>query len=472
MPRAATTPHQIDLWRGISSENQRIEFKEAKNQFDYEKSLKYCVALANEGGGILLFGIQDKPPRPVVGSAFCTDIVDMAEKLFTQLGFRIDIEEVQHTDGRVVVFHIPSRPRGTAYNLKGTYLMRSGEQLVPMTEDHLRTIFAEGEPNWLEEHSHLDLESEQVLELLDSEAFFSLLQLPYPANSKSVVNRLITDRLVDEIDGKYAIRRLAGLLLAKHLDEFPDLARKAPRVVVYIGTSKLETRIDRTGNKGYAVGFQGLVNFILEQLPQNEVIEDAIRKSVKLVSSSVVRELVANALIHQDFSIGGSSVMMEIYSDRMEISSPGDPIVPVQRFIDGYQSRNERLADFMRRFGICEEKSSGIDRVIMETEIYQLPAPNFRAGQKRTHVTIYGPIEFEKMDRNDRVRACYQHCALKYVMNQNMTNQTLRDRFQLPETKSAIISQIISYSIEENLIKLDSSVGPSKKYARYLPYWA
>src|SRR4030067_783028 len=176
----------------------------------------------------------------------------------------------------------------------------------------------------------------------------------------------------------YSIRRLCALLLAKHLDDFPDIARKAARVVVYVGTSKLDTRLDQTGTKGYAVGFQGLVRFIMNQLPQNEVIADALRKEVKLVPEVVIRELVANALIHQDMRITGSSVMVEIYGNRIEISNPGEPIVPVERFIDGYQSRNERLADLMRRMGICEEKSSGIDRVVQAAELYQLPAPDFR----------------------------------------------------------------------------------------------
>ncbi len=158
---------------------------------------------------------------------------------------------------------------------------------------------------------------------------------------------------------------------------FPDVARKAPRVVVYTGTSKLETKLDQSGVRGYAVGFQGLVRFVMEQLPQNEIIEDALRKEVKLVPEIVIRELVANTLIHQDFTMSGSSAMVEIYSNRIEFSNPGEPVVPVERFIDGYQSRNERVADLMRRMGICEEKSSGIDRVVHTAELFQLPAPIF-----------------------------------------------------------------------------------------------
>jgi predicted HTH transcriptional regulator len=469
----ATTVEQIDLWRKLPSEHQRFEFKEAKTTFDKDKLHRYCVAIANEGGGFLVLGIADKPPRPVVGTQAYPNTITTAERLFENLGFRVDVEEVGHPDGRVLVFHIPPRPRGTAYHVDGAYLMRSGQQLLPMSEDCLRQIFAEGKPDWLEEHSKTGLDSQQVVELLDTQRFFELLKLPYPTEQSGVINRMMQERLIDDSGGRYAIRRLGALLLAKRLTDFPDIARKAPRVVVYPGTSKLETRLDRCAAPGYAVGFQDLVRFVMEQLPQNEVIKNALRKEVKLVPDIVVREIVANAPIHQDFTIGGSSAMIEIYIDRMEVSNPGDPIVPVERFIDGYQSANERLADLMRRMGICEEKGSGIDKVIHAAEAYQLPAPDFRTDHRRTIVTIYGPRDFDVMDRDDKVRACYQHCALKWVMAARMTNQSLRSRFHLAQAKTVVVSQIITATVEAGMIKPDEKVtSASRRFARYVPFWA
>jgi ATP-dependent DNA helicase RecG len=467
-----TTPEQIDLWRQVASEHPRLEFKEAKNQYDSRKLYEYCVAIANEGGGNLVLGVADKPPRPVVGTQAFRDPVEMTGKLFEAVGFRVDIEEVIHPNGRVLVFHIPSRPKGTAYHLDGKYLMRSSESIVPMSEDQLRRIFAEGQPDWLEEPSKNDLDAQDVVDLLDTQSFFDLLRLPYPTDRIGVIDRLRRERLIDEGSGRWAIRRLGALLLAKRLDDFPDLSRKAPRVVVYTGASKAETRLDQTGTKGYAVGFQGLIRFVTEQLPQNEVIEDALRKDVMLVPSVAIRELVANALVHQDLAITGASVMVEIYRDRVEISNPGEPIVPVDRFIDGYQSRNERLADLMRRMGICEEKSSGVDRVVQVAELYQLSAPDFRSAYRRTVVTLFGPQPFEKMDRNDRVRACYQHCCLRYVTGETMSNQSLRERFKLPESKAETASRIIRDCIDSRLVKPENQESGSKRYARYLPYWA
>jgi len=467
-----TTPAQIDLWRSAPSEHQRLEFKEAKNQLDSQKLFRYCVAIANEGGGQLVLGIKNAHPRDVVGTSAFQDPIGTAERIFNAVGFRVDVEEVAHPDGRVVVFRIPSRPKGTAYNLDGAYLMRSGEELVPMSEDQLRKIFAEGQPDWLEERASDTLEAEAVIELLDTQSFFELIKRPYPTDRSGVLDRLIQERLIDQTDGEYTIRRIGAVLLAKRMADFPDVSRKVPRVIVYTGNSKLETRLDQMGKMGYAVGFQRLVHFVMSQLPQNEVIKDSLRQEVKLIPEIAIRELVANALVHQDFRMSGASVTIEIYSNRVEISNPGEPIVPTERFIDGYQSRNERLADFMRRVGICEEKSSGIDKVVNAAEVFQLPAPDFRTSHKRTVVVIFGPRDFEDMDRNDRIRACYQHCALRWVTGQPMTNQSLRDRFHLPESKSAIVSQIIAATIEAGQIKLDEKAGASRKFARYLPVWA
>ncbi len=148
-----TTPQQIDLWRQAPTEDRRLEFKEARNQYGFGKLCEYCVAIANEEGGYLLLGISDSPPRPVGGTRAFQNPVKTEGQLFQKLGFRVEVEEVNHPEGRVLVFHIPSRPRGTAYDLDGRYLMRVGESLETMTEDQLRLIFSEGMLSW-NQHAH------------------------------------------------------------------------------------------------------------------------------------------------------------------------------------------------------------------------------------------------------------------------------------------------------------------------------
>lgn len=350
--------------------------------------------------------------------------------------------------------------------------MRAGEQLVPMSPDQMKRIMAEGEPDWALKPAMMECDGGKIVQLLDTQSYFDLLHLPYPATRDAVLDRFAGERLIERSGSLWTITNLGAILFSKKLDAFDRLARKAPRVIVYDGTDKLKTKLDKPDMKGYAVGFQGLVEFINGQVPSNEVIEQALRRDVKMFPEIAVRELVTNALIHQDFTEPGASVMIELYADRMEISNPGKPFISPDRFIDEYQSRNERLADLMRRLGICEEKGSGVDKVIQAVETYQLPAPDFRVGEKRTSVLLFSHQKIEEMDRNDRIRACYQHCCLRYVMNRKMTNQSLRGRFKLPESKVATASQIIAATVDAGKIKVADPAQTSTRYRSYVPFWA
>lgn len=469
------TLETLEKWLNAPAETERLEFKEAKQQYDTTKLLRYCVALANEGGGYLVLGVTDKLPRRVVGSqAFpsSTALNDIKALIVDKLRFRVDATELLHPDGRVLVFKVPTRPVGQPLAFDGAYLMRVGEDLVAMTPDVLKRIFAEDQQDWFCQAARCDASADDVIALLDTQTYFELLKIPYPTTRDAVLERLQSQQLIKLTAHGWTITNLAAILLAKKLDAFsPTLARKAPRVVIYEGINKLKTRNDTTGIRGYAVGFNALVDFVHSAAPQNRFIEEVVREEVKMFPEQALRELIANALVHQDFLATGTSVMIEMYSDRIEISSPGIPPIKVERFIDENRSRNEQLADIMRRFGICEEKGSGIDKVVNAAEVFQLPAPDFRVGDTRTTAVLFAHQDFANMSKTDRIRACYQHCCLLYVSNQRMSNQTLRERFRLSESQAATVSQIIGYTTKAGLIKADQSESTSTRYARYLPFW-
>lgn len=434
------------------------------------------MALANEGGGHLVLGVSDKLPRRVVGTqAFvaATDLNGIKSRIVDKLRFRVETVELAHADGRVLVFEVPSRPVGQPLEFDGAYLMRAGEDLLPMTPDQLRRIFAEGQPDWFSQTAKKGASADEVIALLDTQTYFDLSRLPYPTTREGVLSRLTGEDLIVQSGGGWTITNLAAILLAKRLDAFsPALARKAPRVVIYDGIDKTATREDKSGNRGYAVGFESLVDFVHSAAPQNRSIEQAVREEMKMFPKQAVRELIANALVHQDYQATGASVMIEMYADRVEISNPGMPPIRVERFIDEYRSRNERLADFMRRLGICEEKGSGVDKVVKASEVFQLPAPDFRVSELRTTAVLFAHQDFATMSKPDRIRASYQHCCLMYVSNQRMSNQSLRERFGLPESKAATVSLVIGAAKESGLIKADESETSSTRYARYLPFWA
>lgn len=470
------TLETLQSWLNIPSETEHLEFKEAKTQFDTNKLFRYCAAIANEGGGYLILGVTDNAPRKITGtSAFSTqnDINDIKHRIVDKLHIRVNVIELYTPEERVLVFEVPARCCGKAIDVDGAYWMRSGASLVPMTQDMLRKIFAEGQPDWLSQPAKESSTPDEVIALLDTQKYFDLLKAPYPTNRDAVLAKLESDGLIIRTPKGWRILNLSALLLAKKLDSFSFvLARKAPRVIIYEGGDKLKTKTDITGNRGYAVGFEDLLEFVYSSAPQNHIIEQVIREEAKMFPKQALRELIANALVHQDFSDSGASVSIEMYNDRIEISNLGLPLTKVERFIDGYKSRNERLADIMRRLGVCEEKGSDVDKVIASVEAYQLPAPDFRVSDIRTIAVMFSHKDFSDMSKTDRIRACYQHCCLMYVSNKKMTNQSLRERFGLPESASATISVLISTTKTDGLIKQDDSETNSTRYANYLPSWA
>lgn len=314
---------------------------------------------------------------------------------------------------------------------------------------------------------------DEVLRQIDYPAYFELLGLPLPENRRAILDALTSDNLILPCDaGGWNVTNLGAVLFAKELRNLPSLRRKAVRVIQYRGRSRIETRREQVWGKGYASGFEGLIQFINGLLPSNEVIEEALRKTVPRFPELAVRELVANALIHQDFAVTGAGPTVEIFEDRIEITNPGVPLVDTQRFVDTPpRSRNESLASFMRRIGICEERGSGIDKVVFEVEFYQLPAPLFEAPNEFTRTVLFAHKALANMDTAERVRACYLHACLKYVERDFLTNASLRKRFGIEEKNRAVVSRYIREAVNGGMIKAFDE-NASGRMMKYVPFWA
>lgn len=254
--------------------------------------------------------------------------------------------------------------------------------------------------------------------------------------------------------------------------EFRSLRRKAVRVIAYKDNSRVESIREQEGARGYATGFEGLIGYINALLPSNEVIGQALRKTVPMYPELAVRELVANALLHQDFFVTGSGPMIEIFSDRMEINNPGIPLVQTDRFLDTPpRSRNEALASFMRRIGVCEERGSGVDKVVFQTEYFQLPAPAFEVIGENTRAVLFAHRPLTKMDKGDKIRACYLHACLKYVNREYLTNRSVRERFGIEQQNMAAASRLIKESVEAGVI-IPYETGAAPRLMKYIPWWA
>lgn len=484
-----TTEDFARLVRSLAAlprETDWVEFKlnnsEPQQIGNNISALSNSSALNRDSTAYIIWGIEDKG-HSIVGTTFRPREArkggqELENWLVTQLEPSIDLQIREgEIDGKhVVIFEIqpatttPVRFRGCDYIRVGSYTKKLADH--PEKERALWRLF--GEVPFEDGIASSGVSSDDVLALIDYPKFFGLMNQPLPDNRVAILRKLESENVIRPKDhDRFDITNLGGILFAVSLDKFPRLARKALRVVIYRGDNRFETLKEKPGVRGYAVGFEGAVSFINSQLPQNEQIEQALRHEVRMYPEIAIRELVANALIHQDFNVTGAGPMVEIFTDRMEISNPGVPLIDTLRFIDEPpRSRNETLAALMRRMKICEERGSGIDKVIVAVEAYQLPAPDFRLAGASTVSVLYGPREFSQMEREERIRACYQHSSIMFVSGKRMTNATLRKRLGIEEKNYPIASRIIRDTIEAELVKSHGSGGGSRKDASYVPFWA
>ncbi len=483
-----TTDYLISLIHELRNLPEETEWVEFKHNFDKPEAIgEYISALANAAAlngkacSYLIWGIQDSD-HSIIGTTFAPRTARVGNEELENWLLRL-LEPKIHfhfyevvVDGQAVVLmeiaraaRHPVRFSGQEYIRVGSYKKKLKD--FPEKERALWRIFDQipFEDLFAVEYVTAD----EVLRLLDYPSYFYLLEAPLPENRDGILAALAEDNLIRQNQaGQWDITNLGAMLFAKHLNEFKTLRRKAVRVIQYRGVGRTETMKEQVSEKGYAAGFEDLVGYVNGLIPSNEVIGQALRKTVPMFPELAVRELVANALIHQDFFVTGSGPMVEIFENRIEITNSGEPLVDTQRFVDTPpKSRNETLASLMRRFRICEERGSGIDKVVMQVELYQLPAPLFEVPDGFTRTVLFAHRSLTEMDKIDRVRACYLHACLRYVTRKEMTNTTVRERFGIAQKNASIASRLLNEAVNAGLIVMsDPDVGT--RIRSYLPYWA
>lgn len=470
----------------LPHETEWVEFK--VNNADPQEIGEYLSALANAAAlngkafAYLVWGIEDQT-HGIVGTSFSPAACKKGNEPLETWLLRLLTPKIHFrfheltVDGLPVVLLEIGRAFRHPLRFQGEEFIRIGAAKKPLKEapDRERTLWRIFDQTPFEDLIAVERAgADEVLRLLDYPAYFDLLEQPLPADRDGILKALADDGLIAPCEaGGWNITNLGAILFAKRLDDFRSLRRKAMRVIQYRGTSRIETlREQEIGGKGYASGFGSLVDFIDGLLPSNEVIGQALRRTVPMFPKLAVRELVANALIHQDFFVTGAGPMVEIFADRIEITNPGEPLVDTRRFVDTPpKSRNEKLASLLRRFRICEERGSGIDKVVFQIELFQLPAPLFEVPEGFTRAVLFAHRPLTDMDKADRVRACYLHACLKLVTRSFLTNASLRERFGVAEKNKATVSRYIREAVKAGMIK-PFDEDAARKMMKYVPYWA
>jgi predicted HTH transcriptional regulator len=465
-------------------ESEWIEYKE-KNT-DKEKIGENISALVNSAClqkqpvAFIIWGVQDET-RNIIGTNFNPKTEKVGNEPFEnwlnkllQPRIQFEFQEFEHQNKKLVVLEIQVQSH-QPLSFQGSRYIRIGSTTKNLKDFPVKEalLWKHFNSSCFEDQIALvDLNIEQVFNHIDYESYFKLLDLPIPKDENLIIEYLENDGiLIKKSVTRLDITNMGAILLAKDLKNFKHLARKAVRVIIYKGNSKVETKREQEGGKGYAVGFEGLVKFINDQLP-SEIMGKALRKTLRMYPELAIRELVANALIHQDFSISGTAPMIEIFESRLEITNPGQPIVDTKRLLNlPPRSRNEKMASLLRRFGICEERGSGIEKVMTKIEEFQLPAPLIESAEDHTKVVLFSSRPLNEYSKEDLNRACYFHACLKYKHHESLTNTSLRERLNLEQDSAPQISRILNDAVTAQLIKIkDETVG--KKARQYVPIWA
>lgn len=479
-------PRLLQTLLALPHETEWVEFKRDNSKpeeiGEYLSALSNSASLHQKPKAYLVWGVEDGT-HAVVGTQFRprqrkVGNEELENWLLRGLEPRIDvtIQEFDVADKRVALFeiqpcgHQPVRWQGAAFIRVGSYKKKLNDYPEKERALWLRSAQIEFE----KAVAAPDVLSEEALAMVDYPAYFEMTGQPLPTTRDSILSHLEQERMVvrRSID-RWDVSNLGALLFARKLADFPAVSRKAVRVIVYEGKGRTQAIKEHVGPQGYAAGFDELVRYINDQLPANEEVGIALRREVRMYPEIAIRELVANAIVHQDLLMRGVSPTVEIFADRVEITNPGPPLIDPLRFIDGPpRSRNEHMAGFLRRLRICEERGSGIDKVIASIELFQLPAPDFRDTDSHTITTLFAARKLTEMSRSDKVRACYQHACLRHVSGEVMTNATLRKRFGIKDQNYTAASKIISDTIQAGRIKVKDPESTSRKLASYVPIWA
>lgn len=470
----------------LPSETEWVEFKHNNNDpqmiGEYISALGNAAAIWSRPKAYLIWGIDDDTHN-IVGTTFdYRNNKKGAEELEAWLSRmtnpRIDFRfyETEIDNKKITLLEIPCADK-QPIKFSGEEYIRIGTNKKKLKEypDKERALWRSFDTTPFElRNVKENLLPDDVLQLLNSSGYYEKMGFALPDNKNKILDDFTNEKFIRKNDaGSYDITNLGALLISKDLNNFAELTHKSVRVIWYKDNNRLDTVREKVFSKGYAVSYDKIVEYVLTIIPQEEIIEESIRKTKLAYPEIAIRELIANLIIHQAIEQKGTSPMIELFKDRMEFSNAGSPLVSTERFVDTAPiSRNENLAGFMHKCGICEERGSGFDKIIHATSRNSMLAPKIEnQSDKFTKVTLYQKAPFDLISKEDRIRTCYMQACFVCVNGESITNNIVRELFGISDEEKYKASRIIKDTVEAKLIKpVDENTAP--RYMKYIPFWA
>jgi ATP-dependent DNA helicase RecG len=351
------------------NEGLRLEFKEARNQFSKDRDLPdYCAALANEGGGKLVLGVDDKARKVVGSKAFQGTHNKLSIELLQKLKIRVDVEELHHPDGRVLIFHIPSRPFGQPIRSTGkyTYPMRAGASLVEMDPVTLKRILNETTPDF----SAQIVDGLKIIDL-DESALYTFRTRWAQKSRRGDYLSFSPEKLL----------RKAGLLTDSGLTYASlILFGKKEKLDMLLPCSEIIFEWRQTPNKTahdfripWREPFFKIYDEVWNTLNARNIRipfqEGLFQREIFAFSEKPVREALLNAVAHRDYTITTQSIFIKASPEQFFIESPGGlPAgITLENILTKTAWRNRLIAETLEKAEMVERSGQGMDDIFQIT---------------------------------------------------------------------------------------------------------
>ncbi len=463
-------------------ESEYVEFKTSNDEpnlfGETVSALANGAVLAEKPEAYLVYGVDDES-HEIVGTKFDPYRKAKNQPFINLIATNLDHAgelryEVGDVGGKRIVVIIIPRAEMYPVEYNGTQFIRvdSAKKKLREHPELARRLWELILKRTFEEGYATDLISEsEVFELLDFEPYYSLRGMVMPDNRGTILDTMVNESVIIKKVNRYYVTNLGALLFAKRLSKFKTLVNRGIRIIRYRGNNKIGVERSFDFDEGYALCSGKVFDILKLLMPSEEYMDGTQRKEHHIFSDDIIRELLANIMIHQDFGIDGYCPRVEIYSNRIEFTNSGEPVIKVNRFLDLNRSRNEKLARLARLIGICEERGMGIDKVEYACEKMFLPSPMISTGDGITRVVVYGQKSLRQFSKTDRVNLVYMHCCFQFVNQLHLTNESLRNRFPEGVLSPIVASRWINEALKSGLIdKFDYE--SSRKNTSYVPKWA
>lgn len=458
--------NELDWKSGLSEKSERLS--------------QHISAFANQiGGGTFAFGVNND-------ASLFTPSREQAEDIVSRLGsiarnnlhipIKLEHASVEYEGEGILFVHVPEQVDKPIYLRGGTIYdsyYRSAGQTHKMSRQQVHDMIASKEGISFEDRIAASaLSADQIITMLDFGEFYKLTGKPTPTGAERIVEGLADFNFCKKNEGGWSITNLGAALFARDLRNFPSLEFRYVVVRQYRSASNLDVSAETFFYEGYAVSLDKIVKYVMSLLEKTENILHPKRENKYPYPEVSIRELVANMVLHQSFEVHGMTLAVEIFTNRIVITNPGTPLIDTNRFIDlPPKSRNDKMAQAMFLFNLCEKRGSGIDRAVAGVEAMRLPAITIEKGEDFTRARLFPLKKYTEMSKAEKIMACYQHACLLYENGESLTNQSLRNRLSIGKNNAAVASRIISDTIAAGLIKAQEGQSASTKFWRYVPYY-